>query len=96
MFYRHGELELVSVAKVEGKKVNHNVLAEGEATGHKHEVIGDAQLYEDNGVLYLHADSEVELIHPDHDTVKLPKGDYRVDVQKEYVVGDDKYAKVTD
>jgi hypothetical protein len=93
---RHGELEIVSVEKVEGQKLPHKVLAEGEKLGNKHEVIGDADLYEKDGVLYLSANEEVEIIHPDHNTIKLPKGNYRIDVQREYVIGDDKYRKVVD
>ena len=94
--YRNGELEIVEVTEIKGKKLLHKILAEGEKTGNKHEVIGDAELYEDNGVLYLSAKEEVEVVHPDHNVIKLPKGNYRIDIQREYVIGNEKYARVRD
>ena len=96
MHYRHGELELTPVKEVKGRKLNHKVLAEGEATGHKHEVIGDAELYEQDGVLYLSAVEQVELVHPDHNTVTLPKGNYIIETQREYEISEKKYKLVQD
>jgi hypothetical protein len=95
--YRHGELIIRVVKEVKGKKRNNLILAEGEATGHKHEITtGDAELYDENGTLYLSVKSEAELTHQDHDTITLPKGNYEITIQKEYVVGEDKYRKVSD
>ena len=94
--YRQGELLFVK-GKVKGEKLNHLVIAEGEATGHKHEVVTeDAELYEKDGVMYLRAKDDVEVVHPDHKTLPLPKGDYEIIVQREYVVGNEKYRRVAD
>ena len=94
--YRQGEL-LIRPGKIQGERRGNLVLAEGEATGHKHAITkGSAELYEKDGVMYLSCESECELTHPDHDTVTLPKGNYEVITQREYVVGDDQYRKVLD
>jgi len=95
--YRHGELEITPITKVKGKRLSHNILAEGEATGHKHELLGDVELYKDNDTLYFSCKEEgVTLTHPDHETITFPKGDYVVETQREYVVGDEKYRRVVD
>lgn len=97
--YRHGELILKKVSEIKGKKLNHLILAEGEVTGHKHEIVeAEATLYQnEDGVLYLSVKSEkAKLIHPDHKTIELPQGDYEVVEQREYVIGDEKYRKVVD
>jgi len=69
------------------KKLNHSILAEGEATGHKHEIVeGDIELFEIEGTLYLRVKSEeAKLAHPEHKTIAIEKGTYEVDHQREYV-----------
>jgi len=69
------------------KKLNHSILAEGEATGHKHEIVeGDIELFEVEGTLYLRVKSEeAKLAHPEHKTIAIEKGTYEVDHQREYV-----------
>jgi hypothetical protein len=73
------------------------VLAEGEATGHRHAFYGGAvTLFRDEALArdfaaelyvgHVRIDSEVaELRHEEHDTIALPKGLYRVRRQREYV-----------
>lgn len=94
--YRQGELIIKKIDKVVGKKLPHLVLAEGEVTGHKHEVVGDAELFEKDGVLYLKVNEEAQVTHPEHDPITLPKGNYQVQPQREYVVGEEKYRRVQD
>lgn len=95
--YRQGEVLIKKVTRVYGNKQNHLVLAYGEKTGHKHEVTtGDATLYEKDGTLYLSCDTECVLTHPDHKEVIFKPGDYEITVQREYVVGDEKYRQVAD
>ncbi|HDP36499.1 MAG TPA: hypothetical protein ENN27_01315 [Candidatus Atribacteria bacterium] len=96
--YRQGELEITPIVSISvtAKEKGNKILAEGEATGHKHEVIGDAKLYEENGVLYLSAKEEVEIIHPDHNTIKLPQGNYKIETQREYEISEAKYRAVRD
>jgi hypothetical protein len=61
------------------------VLAEGEATGHAHEVIGDGvEVYEHDGVLYLSAPNGGTVKHEEHKTITVPPGNYRVGIVQEY------------
>lgn len=61
-------------------------LAEGEATGHMHEVAeGEYELYEDStGTLWMRVLSRhVTVTHPEHATVTVPTGNYRIIQQRE-------------
>lgn len=86
MKIQQGDVILVSVEKVQGKKLNHLTLAKGEHTGHHHTITqGEAILYEKDGTLYVSALSDdVELTHQEHKTVIIPKGDWIVKRVKEY------------
>jgi len=92
--YRHGDLIIREInegsLRQQGslrKKLNHLILAEGEATSHKHEIVeGDAELFEENSTLYLRVKSkEAKLTHPEHDTIIVPEGTFEVKHQREYV-----------
>jgi hypothetical protein len=63
------------------------VLAYGEVTGHAHAIAdsGAALLrHEDNQYLRVTAAGGVGLTHEEHDTIVVPRGDYRVVRQREY------------
>ena len=94
--YRHGDL-IIRPVKMgleeqgsQRKKLDHLVLAFGEATGHKHEVVeGDVELFEEYGTLYLRVKSEeAKIAHPEHKPITLPKGTFRIDHQREHVPGE--------
>jgi len=62
-------------------------LAYGEATGHSHRVatLDAAQVYECGEGLYLSVSAEgVAIVHEEHKTIDLPKGDYQITIQREY------------
>ena len=62
------------------------VLAEGEATGHYHEIEGGTAtlIGEDNSVdQYLRVDEESTVKHAEHKPVTLPPGDYNVGIVRE-------------
>lgn len=86
--FRHGDVLICSTKIIpkNAKKLTHLVLAEGEVTFHAHRITeGDATLYEENGVLYLHVESETAtLTHEEHKRIDLPKGDYQITIQREY------------
>ncbi|MCJ7655964.1 MAG: hypothetical protein MUO97_11850 [Dehalococcoidia bacterium] len=84
-------------------KLQTNILREGEATGHKHEVMtqtpGAATLLAPVSTLMrglpnmtlignedrlLVAEEPVEVVHPEHKPLSLPKGNFLVVVQREY------------
>jgi len=117
--YRQGELLFVPLSQEDMKtlgpdsqgtssprwnKLQTNVLREGEATGHKHEVMtetsGTATLLAPASTFMMRglpemdlignedrmlvAEEPVEIVHPEHKPLKLPKGNFLVVVQREY------------
>lgn len=85
------------------KKLHTNVLREGEATGHKHELLaqrpGVATILAPAAPLLrglphmdlvgsedrlLVAEEPVEVVHPEHRPLRLPKGSFLVVIQREY------------
>lgn len=84
---RHGDLLIVKVSALpEGAlPYKSRVLAEGEATGHKHELdLGD--VYEKNDVLYFKVDEGQigTLSHQEHHALTFGSGIYKVIQQREY------------
>ncbi len=117
--YRQGELLFLPLSKadhaklLQGRKdlsklgwrqLDTNVLREGEATGHKHEVVSRlataaALLFAPPGPLapglagmtrlteqdrLLVTETPVEIVHPEHKPLRLPRGIHLVVVQREY------------
>ena len=127
--YRQGELLIVPITTNERDLIESKlsiysdghfetkpnlVLAEGEVTGHMHELVGgkvqdikectvpprrqDARVRGLRGMgvgdMLLTIEETAELIHPEHNTVQLPEGDYVVLIQREY--DDQKDRRVVD
>ena len=73
-----------------GKKLDHLVLAEGEATGHNHAIVsGIAQLIalqgSDNGRMILNVLSDYALLkHQEHKEINVPKGKWEIKIVREY------------
>jgi len=69
------------------------VLAEGEATGHAHVVLGRARLVrtasalsrQSSGRTHLVVEEPANLVHDEHDSIGLLPGVYEVHRQREYV-----------
>lgn len=85
-YIQQGDVLITRVAEVKGKKLDHLIIAKGEATGHCHTITkGDAELYAHEGILFLRVNSdEVTVTHQEHKTQVLPKGDYQIGIVKEY------------
>lgn len=85
--FRQGDVILVPVRQFTGNKLSHLTLAKGEVTGHSHRVInGQAELYEQNGVLYLVVLSNTATVsHEEHRPLSIPQGAWMVRIQREYV-----------
>jgi hypothetical protein len=69
------------------RKRPHVVLAEGELTGHSHRIEdpGAAELWEHQGERFLRVTADsARLIHQEHSPIVLPRGTYRVWLQREY------------
>ena len=83
---RQGDVILKVVNRIEGRRLSHLTLAEGEVTGHSHRIAdGKAELYEKDGTLYLKVLSETAtLIHEEHKAIDIPQGNWMVRIQREY------------
>jgi hypothetical protein len=69
------------------EQLNHLILAEGEKTNHRHQIInGDAKLGEVYGMLYLEVLSPTaSLSHEEHGSIEIPQGKWEIRLQREYV-----------
>lgn len=87
MMKRQGDLLIVNVQNIPEKAVKkvNRILAEGEATGHMHE-LDSGEVYESNGTLYFRVseNSETTLNHPEHGAMHFGPGTYKVIRQREY------------
>lgn len=78
----------VTTLPKQAKKKRDNIIAEGEKTGHAHQLKG-ADLHEVlGGPLYAVVNSEGRVVHEEHSEVKLPKGIYEIMVQREFTAGE--------
>ncbi len=95
-YYRQGEIIFSSDVEGELKKglnsehlyrqptvLKTKVIREGEATGHCHKIT-EGTLYTRNGVMFLRTETATQIVHPEHKTLTLPKGDYEIGIQREY------------
>lgn len=84
---RQGDLLIVKVDKIPEGTVwrKSRILAEGEATGHMHE-LDSGEVYEKEGTLYFKvAQGGVSTLnHPEHKAVTFDPGEYKVIRQREY------------
>lgn len=88
MLYRHGDV-LVQQVKTMPQALPRPgaTLARGEVTGHSHRFRdpSQVQLYQAGTDTYVRVLSEsADLIHEEHRTISLPRGDYKVWMQREY------------
>lgn len=83
---RQGDVILLPVSEITGKKLAHLTLAEGEVTGHSHRISnGEAELYDKDGTLYLRIVSKkATLSHEEHEALPIPQGNWLVRIQREY------------
>ena len=66
------------------KEVKNKILREGETTGHAHRVIGDGEVYEKDGTLYMRVGKDgVTVKHEEHKEQKIKEGSYRIGVVRE-------------
>jgi hypothetical protein len=89
MIYRQGDVLLVPIAAVpEGAKPLHPerlVIAEGEVTGHVHELVGgEVELFEGAEAVFVKIMASPEWRHAEHATQTIEPGIYEVRRQREY------------
>ncbi len=85
--YRHGDVMIQEIETIpkQAKKVKGNILVRGEVTGHAHRLDGAYEILETPEFLYINvAEGNAQILHEEHDPITLPKGQYKVWVQREY------------
>jgi hypothetical protein len=91
--WRQGDVLIQRVEAVppSARKLKRAVLASGDTTGHRHQVkdrrtarllsVGEGRAVQ----LFLEVDAdEASVVHPEHGTITLPRGVYRVWRQREF------------
>lgn len=85
---RQGDILFVKIDKIKGDltKKSDNIIAEGEATGHKHTLINGVLYLDEKGNIFAKVESdEATVVHEEHKQITLPTGDYRIIKQREYL-----------
>ena len=86
-YYQQGDVLIKKIDyEIKGKKLNHLTLAEGEKTGHNHQIIsGLGQLIMMDNMMHLQIFSDTALLkHQEHGEIEIQKGDYKIEIVKEY------------
>ena len=96
--YRQGDVLLVEISIIPKgiKKENKCILAYGEVTGHKHQIMENGVLYKSENESFLEMSNDGVLSHEEHHQIKIPKGQYKVIIQKEYNPFENLVRTVTD
>lgn len=91
---RQGDVALVPTSKVNGVKKENKVVAYGEISGHHHTLVGDAELIEAEGKMYVVTGKgkaylahlkESDMQMADHHPVELePETTYEVVLQNQF------------
>ena len=87
--WRHGDVLIAPIPAIPeaSTRLPHTVVARGEVTGHAHRLLEHkaAELWELDGSLYLKVTAEAAtIVHEEHKSITLPRGSYRVWIQREY------------
>jgi hypothetical protein len=83
--------------EVEEGRVETEVLAEGEATGHAHRIHGGrTAVHVVAGIMYLKVLEACQVIHEEHKPVDVPPGTYEVYGVREYDHFEEEARRVTD
>jgi hypothetical protein len=86
-YYQQGDVLIKEVDyKPEGKELNHLILAKGEKTGHHHSIVnGLGKLIIMDKVMHLSIFSKkATLNHQEHGAIDIPKGNYKIEIVREY------------
>ena len=84
---RHGDLVIYQINKIPetARQLSTNIIAEGEKTGHNHELYGSHQIFETpEKKKFIKAKVDIFLKHPEHNTLKISKGDYIIYHEREF------------
>ena len=102
MQFRQGDILIHGLRSFYGEDISpratakrSKIIGRGEKAGHTHTAVGDFKLYERGGTLYMRVGAGGATVeHPEHKSIGVPKGDYKIIQQREFVHG--KSYSVTD
>lgn len=97
--YRHGDVLIKEIRTLPKNiiKAKNNVLMMGEATNHSHRLkLEQIQMFKDGEQKYLSLEQDTELIHEEHDTINLDKGNYIILQEREFDPFADEIRQVMD
>jgi hypothetical protein len=92
--FRQGDVIITPAATAKvGTKLDRLILANGEQTGHQHQIAsGEAQLYTLYNLLFIKVLSQTALlVHEQHKPINIPCGDWEIRLQCEYKPHDPQY-----
>lgn len=84
---RQGDILLVSMSSEPAglTPLESRVIAEGEATGHKHQLEEGTLYLDEKGNMFVRVEKEqTRVVHDEHKPITLDKGFYQVVRQREY------------
>ena len=85
--WRQGDIIIRKTKKAKKGKLKNKIIALGEVTGHSHRFTPESKVrvYDNgNGTQSVQVIGENELVHEEHETLSLPRGEYVISVQREY------------
>ena len=97
--YRQGDCLLIPIDKLPTEiKKKDKTIAYGEITGHHHRFESKSvQVFEDvSNNQFVQVESPSKLIHEEHKELEIPKGNYKVVLQREYDLVSDSVRNVMD
>ena len=98
--FRQGDLLIRRIWEIPSNAVTKstNVIGEGEKTNHTHTLNGPHQIFEiaDDNAMYFEAKEEVNIEHPEHNTIQIPKGIYTVVHERQHNVFEQRDEDVLD
>lgn len=98
-YQQQGDVLIKPVAGIPGgaKQLDHNRVAEGEATGHCHTIEGEGVvLYEHGGVIYASVPKGGVIKHQEHAAQRLAPGEYQFPIVREWNHFEQEAQKVLD
>lgn len=65
--------------------IDDKILVKSAVSNHTHRVVGElVSLFKKDEKIYIDAKSDFDVVHEEHKTLKIPAGQYFVDIVKEY------------
>jgi len=101
--YRQGDLLIKQIDKLPEnlKKIKDNIIAIGEATGHKHQLLERETtqfeiLEDEKGNKFLNIKQPTDLIHEEHKMITIEKGIYFIKHEREYDYFGEELRRISD